>query len=251
MIYRSRFEDIVFEFKISNEPRGTVILCDGLPSVPNQKMLMEHLGNNGYNVFFPRYRGTWESDGEFLAQPPARDIFDFLQFLKKGEVIELYGSNKFLIKPPFHIIGSSFGGTVALCLADNDINGKIITFSPIINFFTHNQERKEQDLKNLGNFIKKAFGNGYRFKIENWERMVKGMLFNPPENIMPVKAKKILIAYDKSDTAVDYKKIAVYAQKHNIKTLLLKEVGHLSFSKIPKGVWTDIFNFIDAKSNYV
>ncbi len=249
MIFRGKFEDIVFEFGVVDNAKCTVIICDGLPSVPKQKELLTYLNNHGCNVFYPRYRGTWESGGEFLAQSPSNDIIDFVEFVKMGEITELYGNKTFSVKGPIHLIGSSFGGSVALSSVDDSNVDKIVVFSPIIDFKLQNNNGTEQDLNLLGKFITKAFGNGYRYKNENWELMVSGKLFNPPEMIESNRTKDILIAYDLLDDTIDYQKIIDYSSKNNIKNILSENTGHLSFSKIPQNIWAQVFDFLFSDKN--
>ena len=70
MTFRTRFKhQIVAEFLPPTRPRKkqkVIILCDGMPSMPRKQALMEFLAAKGYWVFYPRYRGSWESGGQFL-----------------------------------------------------------------------------------------------------------------------------------------------------------------------------------------
>lgn len=244
MIFRGRFDDIVFEFGISGQSRGMIVVCDGLPSVPKQKDLLTRLNAVGFDAFYPRYRGTWESGGEFLARSPALDIADFVGFLKKGTVTELYKNATFQITGPVSIVGSSFGGTIALALTDNPRIEKIVAFSPVVDLVSHNSGGNEQDLGWLDGFISRAFGNGYRYKSDDWKVMMAGSLFNAPASISSERAKDILIAYDRSDGTVDHKKITDYCTKNSIKNIVSENEGHLNFSTIPESIWSQVFDFL-------
>jgi hypothetical protein len=71
--------DIVTEFlppARTGKRQRAIILCDGMPSIPRKQPLAEFLSAKGYWVFYPRYRGAWESGGEFLARSPHLDILD-------------------------------------------------------------------------------------------------------------------------------------------------------------------------------
>ncbi len=234
MIYRGRIKEMVFEFSpAEGESRGVIIICDGLPNVPKQKELISYLSNKGFFTIFPRYRGIWESEGEFLKDSPSKDIEEIIDYIKKNKINELYANKEFdVIGQNIYLLGSSFGGAVALSLVDNKDVSKIIVFSPIVDIKNHNKEGKEKNLFWLGDFIKRAFGQGYRFSEENWKKMVSGDLFTPPQEIMPERAKDILIFYDKSDSDIDYKKIDNYSLRNNIKTIELENIGHISFSKL-------------------
>src|ERR1700690_1536481 len=83
---RTRFaRDIVAEF-LPPARRGkkqrVIILCDGMPSIPRKQPLAEFLARKGYWVFYPRYRGAWESGGEFLRRSPHLDILDVVDGLQ-------------------------------------------------------------------------------------------------------------------------------------------------------------------------
>src|ERR1039458_159850 len=77
-MFRTRFKrDVVTEFLAPTRPgkrQRAIVLCDGMPSIPRKQPLAEFLSGKGYWVFYPRYRGAWESGGEFLARSPHLDI---------------------------------------------------------------------------------------------------------------------------------------------------------------------------------
>lgn len=246
MIYRSKINDIILEFSpAENEFRGVVIICDGLPSVPRQKELLAYLSAAGYFVAFPRYRGTWESDGEFLKESPTKDIEDVINFIKNNKIKELYAGKEFDIKDKnIYLLGSSFGGSVALSLTESDDVDKIIALSPVVDFKIHNKDGNEQDLLWVGGFIRRAFGQGYRFKDENWNKMVAGEFFNPKQKLNEKEAEKISIIYDQSDKEIDYRKIENYASQNNIKIIKWDNIGHISFSKLSKDKLDEIIGII-------
>src|ERR1035441_6181709 len=86
-VFRTRFrEQIVAEFLPPSRERKAqkvAVLCDGMPSIPRKQPLSEFLAAKGFWVIYPRYRGAWESGGEFLAKSPHEDILDILDELPK------------------------------------------------------------------------------------------------------------------------------------------------------------------------
>lgn len=249
-INRGRINKVIYEFLQPQIPsQGIIIICEGLPSVPNKKELMLRLSHRGFTVIYPRYKGTWESDGEFLKESPTRDVEDVLQLIKKGELVELFANKKFKIpNQPVHLLGSSFGASVALSFAGNKDISKIVALSAIVDFKKHNNENDEEDLILVGEFIKRAFGEGYRFKDNQWIKMVRGNIFNPPQKIDQKKANNILMVYDKSDSQVSCKKIEEYISNNKIKNVLVEtDKGHLTFSKLPKETWDKIIKWLSIK----
>lgn len=237
MIYRGRQGDIVFEFSISPTSQATVILCDGLPSVPKQHQVMNLLQSKGYDIFFPRYRGTWESGGSFLAQSPTLDIKELIGLIKGGSVKELYGGQEFNTNSVIYLVGSSWGGTVALSLADDTDVARVIAFSPIIDFVSHQQSNHVQSLQWLKQFVRRAFYQGYRFEDKDWESMLSGELFNPALELRPNTAA---VVYDKSDKEISSVDIENYCQNSGARAVEVANIGHLSFSKIPPELWDQV-----------
>ena len=86
-MFRTRFaRDVVTEFLPPTHARKVqrvIVLCDGMPSLPRKQSLAEFLSAGGYWVFYPRYRGAWESGGEFLARSPHLDILDVVSGLTR------------------------------------------------------------------------------------------------------------------------------------------------------------------------
>src|SRR5580700_6731090 len=125
-MFRTRFaRDIVTEFlppARAGKTERVIVLCDGMPSIPRKQPLAEFLSSKGYWVFYPRYRGAWESGGVFLQKSPHQDILDILDELPKG-VREIAFGQKFSLAPgEYFVIGGSFGGPAAiLCSLDSRV----------------------------------------------------------------------------------------------------------------------------------
>lgn len=238
IIYRGRTSEIVFEFvPPEGEQKGIAVLCDGIPSVPKQKELLAYLSRKGLFVVFPRYRGAWESGGSFLANPPGNDIEEVMELLSRRSITELYATKEIpLSETPIYLIGSSFGGAVALSLVHNPKISKILAFSPLITFAT--------ELYQLEHFMRVGFGEGYRFTNENWKRMASGKLFSPPTKINAGRRESVFVVYDSSDTTIDVQTIETYVKENNIAVMKTNGIGHLSFSKIPQETWESALKWL-------
>src|SRR5579872_2881127 len=120
-MFRTRFKkQILTEFtppaRVGKKQR-VIVLCDGMPSIPRKQPLAEWLAAKGYWVFYPRYRGSWESGGEFLAKSPEEDIRDVIDALPHG-FKDLWTGNIYKIQPDkLFVIGASFGGPAAILLS--------------------------------------------------------------------------------------------------------------------------------------
>src|SRR3989344_8031182 len=100
MIQRTRFKkDIVCEFLLpARRTNKVIIFCAGMPGVPKHKEAMGIWARRGYAVFFPRYRGTWESGGEFLKDSPEKDILGIISQLPRG-FKDLWSNKVYKVRP--------------------------------------------------------------------------------------------------------------------------------------------------------
>lgn len=247
IIYRNKYKGILSEFAFleGTKPNHAIILCEGLPSIPKRQDTIEYLANQGFLVFQPRYRGTWESDGEFLVQNPFLDIQDIVEVIKSNNIQELFSMKTFIFDiKRISVIGSSFGGSVALEASLIPEVQKVVALSPVINFKTFNTAYHEQDLKQIGEFMLRAFTNGYRFTRENWLRLLNGEIINPAKIMTPETSEKTFIIQCKDDQTVNYQPVTDFAQKLKIKYEILLTGGHLSFSKISRELWQEIIEWI-------
>jgi alpha-beta hydrolase superfamily lysophospholipase len=244
-IYRTRFKkEIVCEFaKPEQDSHKVIILCTGMPSYPGRRdELLEFIVSQGYWVFLPRYRGTWESDGLFLEKSPEQDILDIIDEVDKG-FIEFWGQQKFAINnPEIYIIGSSFGGAAALLASKDARVKKIVALSPVTDW---QNESKTEPIDKLEKFTRIAFGNGYRFKEADFEKLKTGEFYNPISKDM--KGEKILIFHAEDDDVVLYDGSKKFSDRTGAKLITLKTGGHFSLSGlINPELWSNIKQFIDA-----
>src|ERR1700733_4955201 len=135
---RTRFaRDIVTEFlpparRVKKE--RVIILCDGMPSIPRKQPLAEFLAAKGYWVFYPRYRGAWESSGRFLQRSPHLDILDVVDGFAK-EFRELaFGKCSRVTPNELYVIGGSFGGAAAILSSLDERVTKVIANCPVVDW---------------------------------------------------------------------------------------------------------------------
>lgn len=232
-IFRTRFKkEIVCEFLPPRRKSSRVIiLCGGMPSYPERKELMFFLAQKGFWVFNPRYRGSWESDGSFLKISPHQDILNIIDELPKG-FKSLWDGKIYKINPTkIYLIGSSFGGPAVLLASQDPRITKVMTFTPVINWTV---ESKEEPIDWLGEFTKIAFGNGYRFKQKDWNKLKSGKFYNPMAIADKIDGKKIFIIATKDDEIVLPEPTRKFAKIIKCEFFSLKKGGHLSMSNLMK-----------------
>ncbi len=163
-MFRTRFKkEIVAEFlppaRLRKKQR-VILLCDGMPSMPRKQPLAQFLAQKGYWVFYPRWRGAWESGGQLLEHPPQQDLSDIIDELPKG-VREIAFGKKFKLSPEeIFVIGGSFGGAAALLSSLDPRVTKVIANCPVVHKdphlprqrrSLHSMEKREQFCRCRGN----------------------------------------------------------------------------------------------------
>ena len=249
--YRARFKkEIVAEFlppTRQGKKQKVIVLCDGMPSMPRKQLLMNFLAGKGYWVFYPRYRGSWESDGKFLKKSPHLDILDVISELPKG-VRELAFGKKFELSPDeIFVIGGSFGGAAAI-LASLDVRVKrVIANCPVVDWAILGKEEKtETSNPNYAAYIREAFGNGYRLSDANWRKLRGGKFYNPAAHVREVDPAKVMMFHAKDDPYVPYRTVKKFAEQTGVKLNLFERGGHLSTEKTVQKYWLQIKKFFNS-----
>lgn len=227
---RTRFaSDIVTEFFPPKDitARDVVIFCDGMPSMPNKKRLLRFLHQKNFWAFHPRYRGTWESDGEFLSHDPTQDILDVIDGIHKP-FVSLWDKQEYAFVPNrIILVGASFGGPAALFASRDPRVHSAIAVSPVVDW---QEESDDEPLDWLYETTTQAFGNGYRMTKEHWQKLSTGEFYNPRAAQSTFDGSKVLIFHAKDDTVVQFEPVAQFAQAIGCAFVPLKRGGHLSSS---------------------
>lgn len=253
MIYRTRFkQQIIAEFLPPARPRKkqkVIILCDGMPSLPGKQPLMNFLAGKGYWVFYPRYRGSWESGGKFLERSPHLDVLDMIDELPRG-VRELAFGKRFALKPDeIFVIGGSFGGAAAILASLDDRVKKVIANCPVVDWkILAAEERLETSNPSYAAYIRDAFGNGYRLSNSNWRKLHGGRFYNPAYHVKEIDPAKIMMFHAKDDPYVPYKSVKKFADRTGVKLNTLQRGGHVSTDYVVRKYWGRIKEFFEARA---
>lgn len=247
-MFRTRIKDeIVAEFLPPGRTTKTqrvIILCDGMPSMPRKQPLAELLARKGYWVVYPRYRGAWESDGEFLERSPHEDILDVVDELPRGLKDAAFGQ-RFAISPgAIFVIGGSFGGPAAiLCSLDPRVT-KVIANCPVVDWaILRKSEKAETSNPSYARYVREAFGNGYRLSEKNWRKLRTGKFYNPARHMAEIDPRKIMMFHAQDDPYVPWRSVRGFADKTGITLKLLKRGGHLRTEYVVQRYWPMIHQF--------
>lgn len=245
---RTRFgKDIVAEFLPPSRKTKTdkvIILCDGMPTVPNKRQLLQFFSQKGYWVFHPRYRGSWESSGSFLKISPHKDILDVIDQLPKGFKDLWLGKTYKLNPQTLYVIGGSFGGPAAILVSNDKRVNKVIAVSPVVDW---QSPSKSEPLGPLLKFVLPAYGQGYRIGKSDWQKLSTGKFYNPVAELKKIDPSKILLIHAKDDDVVSARSVKQFAQKSGSQLIMRNSGGHLSTSIITTpGLYPKIKKFLES-----
>ncbi|MGA8490669.1 MAG: alpha/beta hydrolase family protein [Terriglobales bacterium] len=250
-MFRTRFKkEIVAEFlppARARKQERVIILCDGMPSIPRKQSLVEFLSGKGYWVFYPRWRGAWESGGQFLERSPHEDILDIVDELPKG-IRELAFGRTFRCSPDkIFVIGGSFGGAAAILASLDSRIAKAIANCPVVDWaILRNEQKKETSNPSYPAYIRAAFGSGYRLSDKNWNKLHGGAFYNPAHHLRELTPSKILMFHAKDDPYIPWKVVDRFAKRAGVKLNLVSQGGHLKTEFVIRKYWPQIKRFFDS-----
>lgn len=217
--------EIVAEFlPPARKSRKVMILLGGMPTVPAKREMLVHFSKRGYWTFFPRYRGSWESGGRFLRISPERDVLDLVGQLPRG-FKDMWSRVRHRIVPSvIHIIASSFGGPAGILASRDPRVSKVVALSPVVDW---RAPSAEEPLGRLYTFVKEAFGGGYRVSRPAWDKLERGMFYNPAAHVSELNGRKLFIIHASDDRIVRPGPVIRFAKKTGASFLLLPRGGHL------------------------
>lgn len=227
--FRTRFaKEIVAEFlppARAAKKQRVILLCDGAPSIPNKKEMLRFFSQKGFWTFHIRYRGSWESDGKFLARSPHLDLLDVIRQLPRG-FTEYWNNQRFKVAPDeIYVIGASFGGATAVISSlDKRIN-KVVAVSPLLDW---QKPGPNEPYPKMIRFFKQAFGNSYRLHPQAWDRLKSGKFFNPVNHVNEIDGHKVLLIHAKDDRTCPYPITKKFAIQTGSKLVTLPRGDHLS-----------------------
>jgi pimeloyl-ACP methyl ester carboxylesterase len=213
--------------------------------------LAEFLSGKGFWVVYPRYRGSWESSGQFLARSPHLDILDVVGELARprGAVLRDAAFGKqFALRPSeIFVIGGSFGGAAAaLCSLDPRVK-RVIANCPVVDWSILNSEKNSETAEtsnpSYAAYIREAFGQAYRLSDRNWAKLRTGRFYNPAQHIKQIDPSKILMFHAKDDPYVPWQSVERFARSTGARLRLLARGGHLSTDRTVRRYWREIAAF--------
>lgn len=250
-MFRTRFKnEIVAEFLPPfrvRKKQQLILLCDGMPSIPRKQPLAEFLARQGFWVIYPRYRGAWESDGEFMARSPHEDFLDILDQLP-AEIEEIAFGQRFRLAPErIFVIGGSFGGAASILLSLNPRVKRVVANCAVVDWsILPEAEKAETSKPNYAEYIREAFGNAYRLSDANWRKLRAGDFYNPWHHRNEIDGSKVMMIHAQDDPYVPYERSRKFAEMSGAKLKSLRRGGHISTDYVTRKYWPAIKKFFDS-----
>jgi dipeptidyl aminopeptidase/acylaminoacyl peptidase len=250
-MFRTRFKrEIVTEFlppARSGKTQKVIILCDGMPSIPRKQTLATFLSGKGYWVFYPRYRGSWESGGKFLEKSPHEDILDVIGGLSIEFREFAFGRRFRVLVDELFVIGGSFGGAAAILASLDPRVKKVVANCPVVDWsILPRSEKAETSNASYSAYIREAYGNGYRLSDVNWKKLHNGTFYNPVYHARDVTASKVMMFHAQDDPFVPYRSVKKFAKLTGVRLKMLRRGGHLNTEWIVRKYWLQITKFFDS-----
>jgi hypothetical protein len=118
-----------------------------VPSIPRKQPLSEFLAAMGFWVIYPRYRGAWESGGEFLERSPHEDILDIINDLPR-RMEEIACGRRFRLSPDKIFVAGGASGVRQQSLhpLDPRVSG-VIANCPVVDWTILDRSEKIETRK--------------------------------------------------------------------------------------------------------
>lgn len=253
IVYRIKYDKIISELYIPNIPNGhSVIILSGLPSVLYKNNLTTQLVKDGFTVYHPFYSGTFDSEGAFFPENCEKNIATFVEMAKQNSHTELYNNIQLdTSSKKIHLIGSSFGSSIACAASTNTDISSILLLSPVLSYNTKDTSvtfRKQ--LTALLGLLSLGFKHTYRISdFSIWERYFTTA--KPYLKLNHAQTMPILILHGADDATVKpsqtVKLLKRVGNNSNILFYQLNQTGH-SISDYSKPETVEIIeNFFNNK----
>lgn len=231
---RININGIICEYFISPDSDQALVLLEGLPAVPQRVEFINTLRKNGYSVFYPRFRGTWESTGTFLGNSLVEDVLEVATYIHEGFTT---GSSKHKFSS-ICVLATSFAGAVALSLPKTTHIQKIVSLSPVFDF------TKVVGIQTLKTHLRDVFTMAYRFEDSRWNDLLQNKIVAPVSNFDPATASQHLVLAGALDEQISTEGLEAFCKERAVKVKIYQNVGHISYSRISENVLNDIFSFL-------
>ncbi len=191
-----------------NGNKGNVIISPGLPQyIDKHHSVIKKFSEMGYNIFTPRYIGSWESDGNFSLKNCIKTIDQTLEIIKLGKATESFNTSEVLWQSnlPVYLIGFSFG---ALPVLLSKSNAKKILVCPFVNMAYHTAGGSGEDLEHTFQFLYRGYPNVYRLNVSKIIKELKSVKY-------PTESSDLTVVIGLQDNVIPPTEIDFLVKKYS------------------------------------
>jgi len=256
--YRTKKEGILIELyqKKGISKDESIIFCYGLPSHPFDRFPfgLENFLEEGYNLIYPHYEGTFGSDGVCTIENAVDTVLSTIDNVKNQTIQDIITGETVNIKSKrIILVGGSFGGSIALVsTAKSEKVNDVISIAAPTDYRTHGQIKgvHEYNLSELENEITTAYKNEWRIDFRLWNKFIEGKMdLNAVDYVDVLKHKNVFLIHGTADLAVDvqrsinlFEKLKTGSGKHELEVI---KKGHLGAYYIgEKPIYLKIMNWL-------
>jgi len=246
---RIKEHDILTEiYHMPKKARDVIfVFCYGMPSHPFDRFPfgLEPYLREGIIVAYPHYKGTFGSGGICTIENSVDSVISSIDTLLNEELYDSFSTELIQIEPQeVVVVGSSFGGSIALVAGAKSNNIKnIIAIAAPTDYRTHGHVPgiEEYDLVKLEEEMKHGYKDEWLIDFSSWKKFISGELdINPIDYVEQLKPKNTFLIHGEKDLSVSVKRsielnkrIKSGREKHWLH--IVPDAGHINTSYIGTG----------------
>lgn len=215
--FRSQLQEVFVGFFL-NGNKGNIVLAPGMPQyLDKYHPLVVQASKLGYNLFIPRYMGTFESSGTFSSLNSSETLAETIRMVKKGKTTELFAHKEMTwSSEKIYLLGFSYGALPAL-LQTEDVS-KTILVCPFISLEYHRKGSSGEDIQETYEFLERAYPNLYRLKTAEVIRDLE-------RTTLPAVKENLVVVSGDKDMLIPKVEIQALLQKYH-PVFMTKDTGH-------------------------
>ena len=138
-------------------------------------------------------------------------------------------------------------GTAAILLSLDSRVQRAVANCPVVDWsILYKAEKAETSKANYAEYIREAFGDGYRLSDANWNKLRRGTFYNPWHHRNEIDGSKVLIFHAKDDPNVPYERTRRFAEITGASLKTLQRGGHISTDYVVRKYWAQIKKFFGS-----
>jgi len=232
--YRTKKKDTFVGAWLGGD-NGNIIFGCGLPQyLDKYNPLIAQIDRLHYNLFVPRYQGSFESGGDFNIFSSVQTIEDCIALVNEGCATELFGENKIIWNgsAPLYVMGYSYGSLPAL-LSSNEKIEKTILICPFVDIHFHLKDTPGENMEKTLVFIERAYPNLYRLHPDQVMKSFSNVT-------LPEKKENLVIVSALADTSIPKEEIDFLSHEYPNARFVKKDGGHNA--QLKDELFCDILN---------